>query len=147
MKAMEDELRECWQSAAALALGWDELRSARVVAAHEALQHAQQMAKLADDSLRSVRWGNEPFCEQRLARPGHSGLILVFPPLVRSGQASVREDEQSTPSVSSGADMGQNAWPAWRCKVCRPCVRPPWRAHPALRAFRNVARADRSSVP
>ena len=52
---MEDDLRECWQSAAALALRWDELRSARVVATHEALQHAQQMAKLADDRLRSVR--------------------------------------------------------------------------------------------
>ena len=52
---MEDDLRECWQSAAALALRWDELRSARVVATHEVMQHAQQMAKLADDRLRSVR--------------------------------------------------------------------------------------------
>ena len=49
------DLCECWQSAAELARSWDELRSARVVAAHAALQDAQQMGRLADDRLRSLR--------------------------------------------------------------------------------------------
>jgi len=57
------------------------------------------------------------------ARPARTRCALTQgTPCACSAQASVREDEQSTPSVSSvtGSDVSGHVdtWPAWKCKVC-----------------------------